>query len=160
MRIALDDFGTGYSSLGYLARFPFDVIKIDRSFIRAMRKTPSARSIVETIVRLGDALGMTVVAEGVEEADELRVLAEEGCSECCAGYLIGRPAPLSELQTRLDPSTIALLVAMRCAAPGADADEKTAVPALRSTAGRMRDTLTSRAPHPSRRRSIQVRGGD
>ncbi|SOC19963.1 ammonium transporter, Amt family [Stappia indica] len=159
VRIALDDFGTGYSSLGYLARFPFDVIKIDRSFIRAMRKTPSARSIVETIVRLGDALGMSVVAEGVEEADELRVLAEEGCNEV-QGYLIGRPAPLSELQTRLDPSTIALLVAMRCAAPGADADEKTAVPALRSTAGRMRDTLTSRAPHPSRRRSVQVRGGD
>lgn len=158
VRIALDDFGTGYSSLAYLSRFPFDVIKIDRSFIRAMRETPSARSIVETIIRLGDALGMSVVAEGVEEADELRVLAEEGCNEV-QGYLIGRPAPLSELQTRLDPATDALLDALRCGDPANDVRER-AAPALRSTAGRMREMLGPRAPLPSRRRTLQVRGSD
>jgi Amt family ammonium transporter len=144
VRVALDDFGTGYSSLGYLSRFPFDVIKIDRSFVKAMRQTASARSIVETIVRLGAALGMSVVAEGVEDATDLRMLAEEGCNEI-QGYFVGRPTPLAALQTGLNAETLELLGRLRrdgvLADPVAPLEEAAdrAVAALRSTAGRMRD---------------------
>jgi Amt family ammonium transporter len=75
-RIALDDFGTGYSSLGYLSRFPFDCIKIDRSFVQAMHTEDNAAAIVETIIRLGRATNMTIVAEGVEHDEELGELAQ------------------------------------------------------------------------------------
>ncbi|MCC0048059.1 MAG: ammonium transporter [Rhodobiaceae bacterium] len=96
VRVALDDFGTGYSSLGYLSRFPFDVIKIDRSFVQGIQQTENALAIVETIVRLGRALGMTIVAEGVETVEELQLLAGEGCTEI-QGYLVGRPEPVERL---------------------------------------------------------------
>ena len=96
VRVALDDFGTGYSSLGYLSRFPFDAIKIDRTFVQAIQQTENALAIVETIVRLGRALGMAIVAEGVETIEELQLLAGEGCNEI-QGYLVGRPEPLSRL---------------------------------------------------------------
>lgn len=96
-QIALDDFGTGYSSLSYLSRFPFDCIKIDRSFINEMHQSENAGAIVETIIRLGQATGMTIVAEGVEEVDQLKSLIKKGCDEI-QGYLVGRPVPVSELQ--------------------------------------------------------------
>ncbi|MEO0385591.1 MAG: ammonium transporter [Pseudomonadota bacterium] len=99
-RVALDDFGTGYSSLSYLSRFSFDCLKIDRSFVQQMHTSTSARSIVDTIIRLGRATGMSIVAEGVETIEELKDLAELGCDEI-QGYLVGRPQPISDLQNEV-----------------------------------------------------------
>ncbi|MFK8033855.1 MAG: ammonium transporter [Hyphomicrobiales bacterium] len=100
VRVALDDFGTGYSSLGYLSRFPFDAIKIDRSFVRAIYSTENALAIVSTIVGLGKALGMTIVAEGVETKQELSLLVGEGCDEI-QGFFVGEPMPIDGLQTQI-----------------------------------------------------------
>lgn len=94
VKIALDDFGTGYSSLGYLSRFPFDTIKIDRSFVQNIGKDTNSLSIVETIIRLGRSLRMKVVAEGVETELELTALARTGCDEI-QGFLVGLPQPVN-----------------------------------------------------------------
>jgi len=96
VKIALDDFGVGYSSLSYLSRFPFDCIKIDRSFVREARRNYGSLAIIETVVRLGKALNMRVVAEGVEDTEKLLLLAQRGCHEV-QGYLIGMPAPADKL---------------------------------------------------------------
>ncbi|WP_346907918.1 ammonium transporter [uncultured Roseibium sp.] len=98
VNIALDDFGVGYSSLGYLSRFPFDTIKIDRSFVREAGSNYSSFAIIETVVRLGKVLNMTIVAEGVEDLEKLRLLASNGCDEI-QGFLIGHPEPLERLCT-------------------------------------------------------------
>lgn len=92
VRIAMDDFGTGYSSLSYVHRFPVDRIKIDRSFVADLLTRPQSASIVRAIVGLGDSLGVEVVAEGVETADQLHALRQERCAEV-QGYLVGRPMP-------------------------------------------------------------------
>ena len=89
VRIALDDFGNGFSSLGYLRRFPFDRIKIDRSFVQDMDQ-PATRAIVRSVVDLAARLGAGVVAEGVETRKQLASVRREGCSEV-QGYLCGRP---------------------------------------------------------------------
>ncbi|WP_246085055.1 ammonium transporter [Rhizobium glycinendophyticum] len=99
-RIALDDFGTGYSSLSYLSRYPFDVIKIDRSFVAALGTEEAANSIVRTIIDLGRGLGMRVVAEGVETIEQAVHLSETGCDEL-QGYLLGRPLPAAEAVTEI-----------------------------------------------------------
>ncbi|CAN5651320.1 hypothetical protein BH10ACI4_BH10ACI4_03230 [soil metagenome] len=91
--IALDDFGTGYSSLTYLWRFPFDKVKIDQSFVREMQHDPKAVAIIATIVAMGKTLGLTILAEGVETAEEARALREAGCDEA-QGYWFGRPLTL------------------------------------------------------------------
>ncbi|XHC11531.1 ammonium transporter [Labrenzia sp. ac12] len=96
VKIALDDFGVGYSSLSYLSRFPFDCIKIDRSFVSEAQRNYGSLAIIETVVRLGKALKMRVVAEGVEDTEKLCLLAQRGCHEA-QGYLIGMPAPTSKL---------------------------------------------------------------
>ncbi len=96
LRIALDDFGTGYSSLSYLSRYPFDVIKIDRSFVSALGTEDTADAIVRTIIDLGSGLGMRVVAEGVETVEQARYLSAAGCDEL-QGYLLGRPLPVGEV---------------------------------------------------------------
>jgi diguanylate cyclase (GGDEF)-like protein len=96
IRIAIDDFGTGYSSLRTLRGFPFDKIKIDRSFTRDLGISPDARSIVSAIVGLGRALGMRITAEGVETEEQLACLLAEGCSEA-QGYLFSRPRPAEEI---------------------------------------------------------------
>jgi len=96
VKIALDDFGVGYSSLSYLNRFPFDCIKIDRSFVSQACDNYGSLAIIETVVRLGKALNMRVVAEGVEETEKLCLLAQRGCHEA-QGYLIGRPEPTARL---------------------------------------------------------------
>jgi diguanylate cyclase (GGDEF)-like protein len=90
VKIALDDFGTGYSSLNYLARFPFDKIKIDRQFVRNMTRDPAMRAIVKTIVALGKSLGVTVTAEGVESQEQAAMLREFGCPQV-QGFLYGYP---------------------------------------------------------------------
>ncbi len=88
--IALDDFGTGYSSLAYLWKFPFDIVKIDRSFVSEMETEPKAAAIVNTIMALGKTLGVTVTAEGVETPAQARILKRAGCDQA-QGFLLGRP---------------------------------------------------------------------
>jgi diguanylate cyclase (GGDEF)-like protein len=95
IRIALDDFGTGYSSLGYVRSFPFDKIKIDRSFVDELGKSPDCAAIVRAIVSLGAGLGIPTTAEGVETAAQLDFVRACGCSEA-QGYLLGIPMPLHE----------------------------------------------------------------
>ncbi|MCI4645398.1 MAG: ammonium transporter [Hyphomonadaceae bacterium] len=96
VKIALDDFGTGYSSLGYLSRFPFDTIKIDRSFVQSIGHDANSLSIVETIIRLGRSLDMTIVAEGVETLEEFSALAQTDCDEI-QGFLVGAGQPVEAL---------------------------------------------------------------
>jgi diguanylate cyclase (GGDEF)-like protein/PAS domain S-box-containing protein len=96
VRIALDDFGTGYSSLAYLQRFRFDTLKIDRSFVREIRSKHDAMAVVAMIIQLGATLGMTTVAEGVEDPAQLETLAEAGC-HVVQGYVFAKPMPLAEL---------------------------------------------------------------
>jgi predicted signal transduction protein with EAL and GGDEF domain len=94
--VSMDDFGTGYSSLGYLRKFPFDKIKIDRSFIHDMAEKPDSVAIVRAVAGLGSTLGITTTAEGVETEDQLAQLRAEGCTEV-QGYLFSEPKPASEL---------------------------------------------------------------
>jgi diguanylate cyclase (GGDEF)-like protein/PAS domain S-box-containing protein len=96
LRIVLDDFGTGYSSLSYLRRFPFDKLKIDRSFVQALGEDAEATAIVRAIVALANSLTLDVTAEGVETEAQLHMLQAESCSEL-QGYLLGRPAPAETL---------------------------------------------------------------
>ncbi|AST35018.2 EAL domain-containing protein [Ralstonia solanacearum] len=90
IRISIDDFGTGYSSLSYLQRFPISNVKIDRSFILGIPSDPDSVALTEAIVAMARALGMTVTAEGVEDADQVEFLAKAGCQEI-QGYYIGKP---------------------------------------------------------------------
>ena len=90
VNISIDDFGTGYSSLSYLHRFPFDFLKIDRSFVIAMTTERESRAIVNTIIALAAGLGRSVIAEGVETAEQQRLLSELGC-RFGQGYLFSKP---------------------------------------------------------------------
>jgi len=105
VEIAMDDFGTGYSSLSNLRAFPFDRIKIDRSFIKQVHSNQQAATIVRAVLGLGKGLGLPVIAEGVENNEELRFLQEESCDEV-QGYLFGRPAAIGSFRryTHSDPS--------------------------------------------------------
>ena len=100
VRLALDDFGTGYSSLAYLRRFPFDKLKIDKSFIRSIERSPEAAAIVHAIVGLGRGLGMKVTAEGVETAEQQLFLRAAGVHSM-QGYRFGRPGSPDLIATRL-----------------------------------------------------------
>ena len=104
VRIAMDDFGIGYSSLSSLQSFPFDKIKIDRSFIFGADTNGQSAAIVRAIIALGNSFKVPVIAEGVETEDERIFLLVEGCLEV-QGYLIGRPAPISAYAALLDHST-------------------------------------------------------
>jgi predicted signal transduction protein with EAL and GGDEF domain len=101
VRISLDDFGTGYSSLSYLHRFPFDKIKIDRSFIWEMEKNPDSMSIVRAVIALGRSLRITVTAEGVETPTQLALLQNENCDQA-QGFLLGRPIPHGDVRKLLE----------------------------------------------------------
>ena len=96
VRIAMDDFGTGYSSLGYLNSFPFDKIKIDRSFIINVADKEKSSAIVRSVISLGQSLSMVTIAEGVETSQQLEFLRAEGCDEV-QGYFFGKPVPPAEL---------------------------------------------------------------
>ena len=93
VRVAMDDFGTGYSSLAYLQSFPFDKIKIDRSFVSNLQANPNAQAIIRGIIGLARGLNIPLIAEGVETREQLEFLRAEGCAEA-QGYLIGKPLPI------------------------------------------------------------------
>ena len=100
VRISLDDFGTGHSSLGYLRRFPFDEIKLDRSFVGALQHDPSAHAILRAFVSLGQSLGLDSVAEGVESAEQLSILAAEGC-RLAQGFYFSPPVHPREIDAMI-----------------------------------------------------------
>jgi EAL domain-containing protein (putative c-di-GMP-specific phosphodiesterase class I) len=92
VELGIDDFGTGYSSLSYLKRLPVSIIKVDRSFVAGLVTDTSDREIVTAVIRLGQALGLTTIAEGVEDTEQLATLRGLGCDQA-QGYLLGRPRP-------------------------------------------------------------------
>ena len=92
----MDDFGTGYSSLSYLRSFPFDKIKIDRSFIKELGNANDCVAIIRAVTRLGHSLGMITIAEGVETQEQLKILRAEGCTQV-QGYLFSPPRPAAEV---------------------------------------------------------------
>ena len=96
VRISMDDFGTGYSSLSYFRMFPFDKVKIDRSFVQDI-SSPQSRAIVRSVIGLGHGLGVPVLAEGVETPEQLDALRSEGCDQV-QGYLIARPNPIGHFE--------------------------------------------------------------
>jgi diguanylate cyclase (GGDEF)-like protein/PAS domain S-box-containing protein len=100
VRIALDDFGTGYSSFGYLQKFPFDKVKIDRSFVKNLAENKTNVALVRAVLSIGRDLGLPVVAEGVETADQRDRLREEGCP-LFQGYFYGKPAPFSDVASSI-----------------------------------------------------------
>ena len=92
IRLAIDDFGTGYSSMSLMKQFPIDTIKIDRSFVRDLPEDTEDRAITQAIIGMGKALGMTVIAEGVETAEQQAFLRSHGCDEM-QGFLFSKPLP-------------------------------------------------------------------
>ena len=97
IRIAMDDFGTGYSSLTYLQCFPFDKIKIDRSFVKDITENSGSLNIVRAVAALANGMGMTATAEGVETREQLDTIKSEGCTEM-QGFLFSRPLPAREIE--------------------------------------------------------------
>jgi EAL domain-containing protein (putative c-di-GMP-specific phosphodiesterase class I) len=96
VRLAIDDFGTGYSSMSLMKKFPVDTIKIDRSFVRDLAQSPADRAIATAIIAMGKALGLTVVAEGVETSEQDKFLRDRSCDEL-QGYLFSKPVPPEEI---------------------------------------------------------------
>jgi diguanylate cyclase (GGDEF)-like protein len=97
VKLAIDDFGTGYSSMSLMKKFPIDTIKIDRSFVRDLADSAADRAITTAIIAMGKALGLTVVAEGVETREQDRFLREKSCDEL-QGYLFSRPVPPADIR--------------------------------------------------------------
>ena len=103
--LSLDDFGTGFSSIGYLRQFPFDILKVDRSFVRDLGMNSTANALIQSLVSLGDAMDLSVIAEGIENEDQLKLLRLVQC-EYVQGFLISRPIPaeeITDLLARLGP---------------------------------------------------------
>ncbi|MCB1488221.1 MAG: bifunctional diguanylate cyclase/phosphodiesterase [Bauldia sp.] len=94
--LSLDDFGTGFSSIGYLRQFPFDILKVDRSFVRDIGLNATANALIQSLVSLGDAMNLSVIAEGIENEDQLKLLRLVQC-EYVQGYLVSRPVPAEEI---------------------------------------------------------------
>jgi EAL domain-containing protein (putative c-di-GMP-specific phosphodiesterase class I) len=90
VRLALDDFGTGYASISYLLRFPFDKIKIDRSFVQGLGRVAEANAVVHALIGLGQSIGIRASAEGVETAVQIERVRDEGCDEV-QGFFCCRP---------------------------------------------------------------------
>lgn len=119
VRIALDNFGTGHASLTQLRQLPFDMLKIDRSFVRAMSTDKEAAIMVRAIISMAKSLSLTVVAEGVETAEQARALAGLGC-DMAQGYYFGRAAAVAEARRRAATAKTAALAGEAIAAPAAD----------------------------------------
>ncbi len=96
--VAMDDFGTGYSSLGFLKRFPVDILKIDRTFIRDICEDSDDRAICSAIVSLAQALKLDVIAEGVETVEQMDLLRDQGC-HIIQGFLFARPMPAEKVMS-------------------------------------------------------------
>jgi EAL domain-containing protein (putative c-di-GMP-specific phosphodiesterase class I) len=107
VRISMDDFGTGYSSLSYLRSFPFDKIKIDRSFVHNLASNEDSKAIIRCVASLGSSLGMTTTAEGIETEEELEYLKREGCTQA-QGYFLGKPKPAREVLKLLSNQQVAV----------------------------------------------------
>lgn len=95
--LAMDDFGTGYSSLGYLRKLPVSELKLDQSFVRDMAKDPAVNALTNAVIRIGESLKLTVVAEGVEDAEQYALLISQGC-DVAQGYLFSRPMSADALE--------------------------------------------------------------
>src|SRR3954462_3036172 len=104
VEVSVDDFGTGYCSLSYLARLPVDILKIDRSFVVRMRDAGYPRNIVAMIVSLAHTLGLKVIAEGVEEKEQVRLLRDLGCDQI-QGYFVSWPLPPAQIESLLRAET-------------------------------------------------------
>ena len=100
IRIAIDDFGTGYSSMAYLAKLPLDYLKIDRSFINGLPDDQECITVISSIISLGHALGLQIIAEGIEHPAQAELLASLGCDQL-QGYLFGKAVPLAEFLDKL-----------------------------------------------------------
>jgi EAL domain-containing protein (putative c-di-GMP-specific phosphodiesterase class I) len=101
IKVSIDDFGTGYSSLSYLHRVPVDTLKLDKSFVDTITTSPQQLDLVRGIIRLAGTLSLEVVAEGVETAEEHRLLTEAGCG-LGQGYLFARPLPEGDARRRIE----------------------------------------------------------
>ncbi len=110
LKIALDDFGTGYSALSYLLSYPFDKIKLDGSFVRALDTASGAQAIIHAVAEIGERMGMVTTAEGVETAEQLRNVYAAGYTEA-QGYLIARPMPAAQICRMLSPEDDTMPVA-------------------------------------------------
>lgn len=120
VRLNMDDFGTGYSSLGYLRAYPFDGIKIDKRFIASISSGANDRAVVQAIIGLGKAMGLTVTAEGVETEEQLAILGKDQCNEV-QGYFMSRP---------IEKGAFARLLSDSRAAQRADAPAKITGPVV------------------------------
>jgi EAL domain-containing protein (putative c-di-GMP-specific phosphodiesterase class I) len=96
VRLAIDDFGTGYSSMSLIKRFPIDTLKIDRSFVRELPRDTEDKAIAEAIIGIGKALGLTIIAEGVETAEQEQFLRDRACDQM-QGYLLSKPVPAGDI---------------------------------------------------------------
>jgi diguanylate cyclase (GGDEF)-like protein len=119
IHLAIDDFGTGYSSMSLMKQFPIDTIKIDRSFVRDLPKDSEDRAIAQAIINMGKALGMTVVAEGVENAEQQAFLRTHACDEM-QGFLFSKPVPAAQVPEFLYPPRIGSQRLQPLLQPGAD----------------------------------------
>ena len=134
VRVAMDDFGTGYSSLSYLRSFPFDKIKIDRSFINDIADKDESGAIVQAVTSLASRLNMATTAEGVETEAQLQIVESLGCTEM-QGYLYSRPVPAEKLIGLLPVNrTPASRAAAQAVAREAPAQDRKAVPQARGSA--------------------------
>jgi EAL domain-containing protein (putative c-di-GMP-specific phosphodiesterase class I) len=125
IRLAIDDFGTGYSSMSLMKHFPIDTIKIDRSFVRDLPQDTEDQAIAQAIISMGKALGMTVVAEGVENAEQEAFLRAHGCDEM-QGYLISRPLPAPQVAELLRPTPLPVAPPLQAEQDPAAADSTAA----------------------------------
>jgi EAL domain-containing protein (putative c-di-GMP-specific phosphodiesterase class I) len=115
VRIAMDDFGTGYSSLSYLQLFPFDKIKIDRTFVANLTTNPQSQAIIRAVIGLGHGLNLPIVAEGVETQEQYAFLTREDCDQV-QGFLHGRPAPIADYADIVGIPVVQMLDARRAKA--------------------------------------------
>jgi len=132
IRLAIDDFGTGYSSMSLMKQFPIDTIKIDRSFVRDLPDDSEDKAITQAIISMGKALGMTIVAEGVETAEQEAFLRDHACDEM-QGFLFSKPVPSQQLAELLRSAPLLISPPLQPAASAA-LENSTPRPERRSAA--------------------------
>ena len=146
VKIAIDDFGTGYSSLAYLRQFPVDILKIDRTFVADMSRSPDAAALIHTLVELGRTLGLVTLAEGIETHEQLEGLRGELCDQG-QGFLFSGPVNAAEMAALLDTAQAGQPPAAVGASPGRPgaATPRSSSPARRHAATRQPTTGRSGA---------------